>query len=210
MLKELKRDIDDNKLSKRVLNSFTENTEQGIDLIAHNLNRASELVSSFKQVAVDQVSDKIRKVNMSKYLNEIIHSLHPKLKNTQHSINVDCPDNIEIYCHAGALAQIFTNLVINSLIHGFKAIDSGIISIQIKQARDFLHITYKDNGHGLSEEQMTHLFDAFYTTNANQGGSGLGTHIVQNLVQDTLNGEINVTSALEEGLQYDIKFRSME
>lgn len=209
-LNELKQNIKENTLSKRVLNAFTENAEQGIELISNNLNRASELVTSFKQVAVDQVSDKIRQVNIGKYLNEIIQSLHPKLKKTHHHVDINCPKNIDVYCHAGALSQIFTNLVINSLIHGFKNIDNGLITIDVKMTRDDIHITYKDNGHGLSSEQLTHLFDAFYTTNANQGGSGLGTHIVQNLVQDTLNGEISVNSELGQGLQYDIKFKSIE
>ncbi|WP_085299053.1 sensor histidine kinase [Cognaticolwellia mytili] len=210
LLIALKADIDNNKLSKRVLNDYTQNSEQGINLVLNNLNRASELVSSYKQVAVDQISDKIRWVNIGKYLDEIIHSLHPKLKKTNHSIKVDCPENSNIYCHAGALSQIFTNLIINSIIHGFKDINRGIITINVRlTGDDQAHITYQDNGHGLSEEELSHLFDAFYTTAASQGGSGLGTHIIHDLVQDTLNGRVTASSTLGQGLRYEIEFASM-
>ncbi len=211
LLTTLKADIDNNKLSKRVLNDYTKNSQQGINLVLNNLNRASELVTSYKQVAVDQISDKIRLVNIGKYLDEIIHSLHPKLKKTNHSIKVDCPENSKVYCHAGALSQIFTNLIINSIIHGFRNINRGTITIKIRlTGDDHVHIAYQDNGHGLSKEQLKHLFDAFYTTTASQGGTGLGTHIVYDLVQDTLNGQVTASSEPGQGLRYDIEFSSMQ
>ena len=206
LLTKLKGDIKDNKLSKRVLNDFTENSTQGLNLLLNNLERASELVTSYKQVAVDQISDKIRKVNLGKYLDEIIHSLHPKLKKTNHTIKVDCPENSEVYCHAGAISQIFTNLIINSIAHGFKGMNRGVITISVQLNGEHVHITYADNGHGLSEEQLEHLFDAFYTTAENQGGTGLGTHIVHELVNDILNGSVTASSEPEKGLRYDIKF----
>ncbi len=209
LLAELKSNIDKNKLSKRVLNDFTSNSEQGMNLLLNNLTRASELVTSYKQVAVDQISDKIRKVNLGKYIDEIIQSLHPKLKKTNHAIKVDCPENAEIYCHAGALSQIFTNLIINSILHGFKDINRGVINISVQLNGEHVHIIYKDDGHGLSEEQLEHLFDPFYTTAGNHGGTGLGTHIVKTLVHDTLNGSLTAHSVLEKGLSYHIKFDNM-
>ena len=210
LLAKLKIDIKDNKLSKRVLNDFTENSAQGLNLLLKNLERASELVTSYKQVAVDQISDKIRKVNINKYLKDIIHSLHPKLKRTNHIIKIDCPDSSEVYCHAGAISQIFTNLIINSITHGFKDISNGEISIAVRLNGEHVHIIYQDNGHGLSEEQLKHLFDAFYTTSENQGGTGLGTHIVHELVNDTLNGSVTASSTPGMGLRYDIKFDNMQ
>lgn len=210
LLAALKTDVENNKLSKRVLNDYTQNSEQGINLLLNNLARASELITSYKQVAVDQISDKIRLVNIGKYLDEIIHSLHPKLKKTSHNIKIDCPENSEIYCHAGAFSQIFTNLIINSIIHGFSDINRGLITITVQLTSAHAHIVYQDNGHGMSEEQLSHLFDAFYTTAASQGGTGLGTHIVRDLVEDTLNGKITASSAPEQGLRYDIEFSSMQ
>lgn len=209
LLTTLKEDIEQNKLSKRTLTDYTKNSQQGLNIVLNNLSRISELVTSYKQVAVDQISDKIRLVNIGKYLDEIIHSLHPKLKKTSHTIKVDCPENSEVYCHAGAISQIFTNLIINSIAHGFSNINRGTINITVKQAADHVHIVYQDDGHGLDEEQLEHLFDAFYTTSENQGGSGLGTHIVYDLVNDTLNGRVKASSAPGEGLRYDIEFSSM-
>lgn len=209
LLTTLKEDIEQNKLSKRTLTDYTKNSQQGLNIVLNNLSRISELVTSYKQVAVDQISDKIRLVNIGKYLDEIIHSLHPKLKKTSHTIKVDCPENSEVYCHAGAISQIFTNLIINSIAHGFSNINRGTINITVKQAADHVHIVYQDDGHGLDEEQLEHLFDAFYTTSENQGGSGLGTHIVYDLVNDTLNGRVKASSAPGAGLRYDIEFSSM-
>ncbi|ARD45043.1 HAMP domain-containing sensor histidine kinase [Colwellia sp. PAMC 21821] len=209
LLTKLKLDIEQNKLSKRVLNDFTEHSEQGLNLVLNNLERASELVSSYKQVAADQISEKIRQINLAKYIDEIIHSLQPKLKKTNHSIKVDCPDDAEIYCHAGAISQIFTNLIINSVIHGFKDINHGEITILVKINGQHVHVIYQDNGHGVSDEQLIHLFDPFYTTAGNRGGTGLGTHIVHNLVNDTLNGSVSASSTLEKGLIYDIKFDNL-
>jgi len=210
LLTKLKSDIDDNKLSKRTLHDFTDNAEQGINLLLNNLGRASELVTSYKQVAVDQISDKIRKVNLAKYLDEIINSLQPKLKRTNHSIKINCPDSSDIYCHAGAISQIFTNLIINSIVHGFKNTNRGEINISVQLNGAHVHIIYQDNGHGLSNEELEHLFDAFYTTAENQGGSGLGTHIIHDLVNDTLSGSVRASSIPEKGLRYDIEFDSMQ
>jgi len=209
LLIKLKSDMEDNRLSKRILNDFTENSEQGLNLLLNNLERASELVSSYKQVAVDQISEKIRQINLAKYLDEIIHSLHPKLKKTNHTIKVNCPDDAEIYCHAGAISQIFTNLIINSVLHGFKGINRGEIAISVKLNGEQVHIVYKDNGHGLSAQQLDHLFDPFYTTESSRGGTGLGTHIVHNLVTDTLSGSVKASSGVEKGLTYEIKFNNM-
>lgn len=210
LLSKLKSDIENNRLSKRELNDFTGNSQQGLDLLLNNLERASELISSYKQVAVDQISEKIRRVNLAKYIDEIIHSLNPKLKKTNHTIKVTCPADAEVYCHAGAVSQIFTNLIINSTLHGFKDIKQGEITILVQLYGDQIHIVYKDNGHGLSEEELEHLFDPFFTTEASKGGTGLGTHIVHNLVTDTLGGNIHASSVIGEGLTYDIKFNNMQ
>ncbi|WP_440876528.1 ATP-binding protein [Thalassotalea sp. PLHSN55] len=210
LLNELKDNIEQQRLSKRALEDFTNNASHSIELLVNNLNRASELISSYKQVAVDQTNDKIRKINIKQYLSEIIQSLHPKLKKTNHIVTVDCSNDVEIYCHAGAIAQIITNLIINSIFHGFEGINQGEIVIKVQEKDNNLLIRYHDNGIGVSPEGLEQFFDPFYTTKAGQGGTGLGTHIIQNLVQDTLNGSINVESELGKGLSYDIEFPDMQ
>jgi signal transduction histidine kinase len=209
LLTKLNDEIDSNKLSKRGLDEFRQNANQSVELLINNLNRASDLISSYKQVAVDQTSDKIRHINLEKYINEIIKSLHPKLKKTKHEINIDCSNTIEVYCHAGAISQIFTNLIINSIIHGFEGIEQGEINIKVEMQNDEVQITYSDNGLGIPKESLPSLFDPFFTTKSGKGGSGLGTHIVQNLVTDTLNGTIVATSEENQGLSYLITFKDM-
>lgn len=209
LLIRLKEDLNQQKLSKKNIKSFIENAYQSTELLTGNLNRASELITSFKHVAVDQTSDKIRVIDVSKYLDEIIHSLHPKLKKTNHCIKVHCDENIEISSHPGAIAQVIINLIINSIIHGFENINRGEITINISLHQQNLHLDYKDNGHGLTKEGKDKLFIPFYTTKGDQGGSGLGTHIIHNLIIDTLNGSIEVKNDDERGLSYHIEFPDM-
>lgn len=205
----LQQTLDQNKLSKKAIEAFIDNANKSTELLMKNLQRASELLTSFKHIAVDQASDKIRMINISNYLDEIIQSLHPKLRKTNHNIKVHCDANIELYSHPGAIAQVMINLIINSIIHGFENIDSGEITVEVKFHHNTLLIDYTDNGHGVTPEASEQLFDAFYTTKSNKGGIGLGTHIVKNLVVDTLNGTITAHSELGQGLSYHIELPDM-
>ena len=193
-------------LSPKALEEFINDAKQSTSLLTSNLDRASELVASFKQIAVDQASEAVRTINFKEYLGEVIRSLHPKLKKTSHHINLDCPEDLTLNLPAGAISQIFTNLIMNALIHGFEGIESGIIDIIIKDEEDEVVIDFKDNGNGVSEHQLEKLFDPFFTTKRDQGGSGLGTHITLNLVKQTLGGDIEVTSEVGKGLHYHISF----
>ncbi|MBE0458325.1 ATP-binding protein [Pseudoalteromonas sp. KG3] len=196
----------DKTLSPKALEEFINDAKQSTNLLTTNLDRASELVASFKQIAVDQASEAVRTINFKEYLGEVIRSLHPKIKHTSHQINLDCPDDLILNLPAGAISQIFTNLIMNSLIHGFDGINNGIIDIAIKDEDDQVIIDFKDNGNGVTEQQLEKLFDPFFTTKRDQGGSGLGTHITFNLVKQTLSGEIEVTSSPGKGLHYHISF----
>ena len=193
-------------LSPKALEEFINDAKQSTGLLTSNLDRASELVASFKQIAVDQASEAVRTINFKEYLGEVIRSLHPKIKNTGHHINLDCPDDLTLNLPAGAISQIFTNLIMNSLIHGFEEVESGVIDISIKDENEQVIIDFKDNGNGVTKEQLNKLFDPFFTTKRDQGGSGLGTHITFNLVKQTLSGEIEVTSEPAHGLHYHISF----
>lgn len=198
--------FDEKKLTASSMAKFLEESAQTSKMIMTNLNRASELVASFKQVAVDQSSDQVRDVAICQYLHEIIQSLYPKLKATNHKINVDCDESIVISSHPGILAQIFTNMIMNTLIHGFKDTNDGNISIKIYYQDDQLNIEYRDDGVGVTAEQLEKLFEAFYTTRKGEGGSGLGTHIMYNLVKQTLGGTISAESEPGKGLAYFISF----
>lgn len=205
-LNQIEAAYKDKTLSPKALEEFINDAKQSTSLLTSNLDRASELVASFKQIAVDQASEAVRTINFKEYLGEVIRSLHPKLKKTSHHINLDCPEDLTLNLPAGAISQIFTNLIMNSLIHGFEGIESGIIDIVIKEEDDEVIIDFKDNGNGVTQEQLEKLFDPFFTTKRDQGGSGLGTHITFNLVKQTLSGDIEVTSEPGQGLHYHISF----
>lgn len=208
-LVRLEQDVNQKKLSRKSIESFIKNAHQSTEILISNLNRASDLITSFKHVAVDQISDKVRIIVVAEYIDEIIQSLHPKLKKTSHCIKVHCDEGIEISSHPGALAQIIINLITNSIIHGFENINRGEITISISLHQQLVHLDYQDNGHGLTEDGINKLFIPFYTTKSNQGGTGLGTHIIHNLVVDTLNGSIEAKNNDSGGLKYHIEFPDM-
>lgn len=202
--------LTDKSLTQAQLSKFIEEGMESLTLLDNNLQRASELISSFKQVAVDQASDAIRDINLKRYIEDLIQSLQPQLKKTDHTVHVDCPDDLYVRCPAGAISQIFTNLIMNSVVHGFEGIAAGNMWIEVAVDTDTdeerLQVTYRDDGRGISQQQLDHLFDPFFTTKRDQGGSGLGTHIVRNLVTQTLKGDIDAHSEPGEGLTYRFSF----
>ena len=205
-LNNLKTDFEDKSLTSKNMASFIDEAEQTALLLLSNLERASDLIASFKQVAVDQTSETEREFVLGDYINEIIQSLKPSFKHTEHQINVSCPDNLVVTCAPGAIAQIVTNMVVNSITHGFENNVAGTITLDVKEAGENVVINYQDDGKGLSEEELSKLFDAFFTTKRGEGGSGLGTHIMYNLVTQSLHGHIEADSTLGNGLQYTIRF----
>lgn len=197
----------DGTIKKSDLEKFFEQANESVRNITNNLYRASELIKSFKQVAVDQTSEAKRRINVRNYIDEILLSLKPKFKHTKHNITVLGNSDIFINSYPGALMQIFTNLIINSLIHGFDGVESGEISIEIIPSDldgKILTFIYKDNGVGMNEEQSAKLFDPFFTTRRDVGGSGLGMHIVYNLVTQKLGGVISVISTKTAGTEFTI------
>lgn len=193
-------------LTPKMLEEFLSEAQQSTELLQSNLSRASELIASFKQIAVDQASEATRTINLCEYIHEIMRSLQPHFKKTRHQVEINCADNIILDCPAGAISQIFTNLLMNSLIHGFENMERGQIRITVTDDNNNIDIRYTDNGKGLNAEQLSKLFHPFFTTKRDQGGSGLGTHITYNLVRQTLGGSIEVNSEPGQGLHYHIWF----
>ena len=198
--KAFKQSVEQGQLKKSSLMDFINKTETGSQLILSNLSRASELINNFKQVAVDQSVDETRKIELSHYIVEILTSLEPKWKTTQVEVEF-CPDvKIEITTYPGAIAQVLTNLIINSLIHGFNdGQKAGKIAISVEQQKDFVNLNYRDNGNGMSEEVLEKIFDPFFTTRRGSGGTGLGMHIVYNIVTQKLKGKIHCESQPDKG-----------
>ena len=205
-IQDLGKRFEEKSLNSNDMKAFIAEGNQSIELLHNNLNRASELIASFKQIAVDQASEAVRTINLKTYLKEIITSLKPKLKKAKHDINISCDDDITLKVPAGAISQIFTNFLMNSVLHGFDGMEDGLIDIKIEDKGDNVAIEYSDNGKGVSPAQLKMLFEPFYTTKREEGGSGLGTNIAFNLVKQTLDGEIEAYSEEGQGLTYKIEF----
>ena len=196
------------KMKRSDLKKYLKAANDASASILSNLNQAADLIRSFKQVAVDQSNEERRSFRVKEYINNVLLSLRPKLKKTEHHVQVECPENLKINSYPGALSQIVTNLVMNSLLHGFSGIDRGEIQIKFsKTDADYL-LTYSDNGVGMDANTCRNIFDPFFTTKRASGGTGLGMHIVFNLVTQTLSGKINCKSEPGKGTFYAIKIPS--
>lgn len=203
-VRAFRRESDKTMLAEEPLNAFLDVCDESAAIMHSNSQRASELIRSFKQIAVDQSSDKPRQINLKQYLDEILLSMHPKLKKTPHQVVVHCPSEIECWIHAGALAQVITNLIMNSLIHAFDEHKKGTIEINVVEANDTIHLSYSDDGKGLNDEEAKQIFTPFFTTKQNQGGSGLGTYLIHNLITHKLAGSISIKTNPGQGLLYII------
>ena len=202
---ELRALYDDNNLSEEEFREYLDSNKEISASIHVNLNRAAELIRSFKQVAVDQSCEISRIFNVKEYIDETIMSLKYEIKKTNHKFIINCSKSINIKSQPGPFSQIITNLIMNSMIHGFKNIDSGQIIIDIKVHDKIMFLTYKDNGVGIKKENLSKIYNPFYTTNRSHGGTGLGLNIIYNIVTSTLNGKINCYSDEGQGVKFIVE-----
>ncbi|MBL0041753.1 MAG: PAS domain-containing protein [Xanthomonadales bacterium] len=193
-------------LKRSDLDMYLGTAADSSELILRNLKRADHLVKSFKQVAVDQSSEQRRVIELAEYLDEILTSLHPRLKRTQHEVVVDCDPAIRVNTYPGALYQVIVNLVINSLVHGFEGIEQGRVQIAVRAEAGQIELDYRDDGRGMDESVRTRIFEPFFTTKRGQGGSGLGMHIVYNLVTQMLGGTVSCDSTPGNGVRFLVRF----
>jgi signal transduction histidine kinase len=206
-LKLTKEELAAGEMTEESLNGFFDVVDQSLRIMTTNTQRAAALVRSFKQVAVDQSSDNIRNFNLCKYVGEILLSLQPKLKGRPVKVAIDCPADLEVDSFPGAVSQILTNMVVNSLVHGFERDQPGNITIRARlEDEDTVAFEYGDDGAGMDADTLSKLFDPFFTTKRGSGGSGLGAHILYNLVTGSLGGSLHVESSPGKGLQYFVRF----
>ena len=196
--------LENKSLRQQDLDNAINEQNQGYAMILRNLDRAQSLISNFKQVAVDQSSEQARNIFIKSYLKEVFDSLVPLTKGKQLEIDIEGED-FELHTYPGAIYQVMTNLLNNSMIHGFEGVDFGNIKVSIHQDGEFWHLSYDENGKGMSAEMLKAVFDPFVTTKRNQGGCGLGMHIVYNLITQLLKGEIKCNSTLGEGITVKLK-----
>jgi signal transduction histidine kinase len=205
-LDEIKQAFDNKTLKSSQLKKFLHDSCENVAIIYRNLNRAADLISSFKKVAVDQSSEDLRTFDVKQLLNEVLLTLKPQLNVLPYIIDIDCPNDLTINSKPGPINQILINLIMNSIIHGFEGKDEGRISITVMSLSNQLNILYKDDGIGVAESIKHKVFEPFTTTKRGEGGSGLGLHLVYNLVTQALGGSIVLSSELDHGVSIEINF----
>jgi signal transduction histidine kinase len=201
---EIKKLYDSNQISRSDLNRFIDLSRESSQLIFTNLNKAANLVRSFKQVAVDQSSEQVRTFLVKEFIEGVLDTLGPLFKRTQHKVVLECSEDLKITSYPGAFSQIITNLVSNSLQHGLEEVDEGQISITVLKSENHFEFHFSDNGKGMDSHLLENLYEPFYTTKRSEGGTGLGMHIVYNLVSQTLGGTINCKSRPDHGTHFVI------
>ncbi len=179
-------------------------------LVLANMTRAGALVASFKQIAVDQTADMVRRFELGAYARQIVETVGPELVKAKVAVVVDCPTPIEVTARPSAMWQILSNLILNATRHAFGAGDrlavssAPLVTITIRRKPGTITIEVADNGVGVTEEVRRHMFDPFFTTRRGDGGSGLGLTIAYNLVTRTLRGSIVCVSRPGAGARFII------
>ncbi len=187
------------------LEEFVRTSRDAAQQLVANLHRAGELIQSFKQVAVDRSHAERRQFDLSESTDQIIASLRPVLKKATIAVKVEVPEGLLIDGYPGSYGQILTNLFLNAATHAFADGRSGTISISAKpRGPDDVEIIFADNGAGMTPDVQRQAFDPFFTTRRNDGGTGLGLHIVYNLVTQQLGGRMMLDSRLGQGTTFRI------
>ncbi|MDE1980714.1 MAG: HAMP domain-containing histidine kinase [Betaproteobacteria bacterium] len=194
-------------MKKTDLEHYLSVSEQSSRMILQNLARAAGMIRSFKQVAVDRSNESQRRLfNVYDYLQDIVTSLTPALRKASATCTVACEPELAIDSYPGLLSQIVTNLVMNALVHGFEGRPGGTIRIAAQVTEGEFRLEVEDDGQGMNEAVLSRIFEPFFTTRRGAGGSGLGLHVVYDLVTETLKGRIECRSRPGKGATFSVRW----
>ncbi|MBC7908447.1 MAG: HAMP domain-containing histidine kinase [Rhodospirillaceae bacterium] len=186
---------------------YMETASDTSQLILANCERAAALIRSFKQVAVDRTSSERRRFDLAAYIGETLASLSPRVRQAGHKVTITCPPGLEVDGYPGALSQVLTNFVMNTIVHGYDPGQSGTLSITVDEpVAGQIRLVYADDGCGIADAHKNRIFDPFFTTRRGAGGTGLGLHIVYNLATGPLEGSLAVDSATGHGTRFTLTF----
>jgi signal transduction histidine kinase len=191
-------------LRRSRLDEFVATSHAAANQLVANLQRAGELIQSFKQVAVDRSHADRRRFDLAEATDQIVASVRPELKKLPLSLTVEVPTGIVMDSYPGSYGQVLTNLFLNSVVHAFPEGRAGSIIVEARQVRDDVDIFVSDDGVGMTEEIQRRALDPFFTTRRNEGGTGLGLHIIFNLVTQQLGGRLTFESRLGWGTRFRI------
>ena len=202
--KDIKKEYEEDDMTQDAFEEYLDTSHNLANQIYTNLDRSAHLVRSFKQIAVDQISEKKRKFYLKKYIEEVLFSLSNITKKTNLDILLIGENNIFIDSFPGAYSQIITNLIINSINHAYNDKEKGVITIDIQKDDNHIKLIYKDDGKGISRNNLDRIFDPFFTTSREKGGTGLGLNIIYNIIVNNLQGTIECDSIESKGVVFTI------
>ncbi len=198
------------ELRRSRLTEFVDGNREAANMLLANLHRAAELIQSFKQVAVDRSHAERRAFDMKMLTDQIMLSLRPTLSKRNIALSIDCPADLSINSYPGSWGQVLTNLTLNAVNHAFRSDSAGTISIVVRQNDpESIEVEFADNGQGMTEDVKRRAFDPFFTTALGRGGTGLGLHIVHNIVTNRLGGRIALTSTAGHGVTFRMVLPTM-
>lgn len=203
--KLLQQQIANGTMTKADLIEYLDYSIECNNISVENIKRVASLIKTFKQVAVDQSNNEFLEFNLAAYIDEILASLQYLFEDNEHEISVQIEDSIILKSYPTVYFQLINTLISNSLIHGFENIKHGRIELTFTSQNDTLFFSYKDNGKGASKEVINKIFDPFYTTKRGAGSSGLGTHILYNMVTQLLKGKVSCQQNRPHGLIFDFE-----
>lgn len=203
---KLKKSFEEKTLTQSQMSAFIEDTNESLQIVMNSMHRAGELMTSFKTVAVDQASKRARMFVVRQYIDDTLKSLNHKLKQKKVQVNLECDEGLTVESQPGLLSQIISNLVTNAVIYAFDETVEPVITIKVRSEAQNLSLMFADNGCGIPSADLEKIFNPFFTTGQNKGGSGLGLNIVKNLVETKLHGTISVSSELGKGTVFTITF----
>jgi signal transduction histidine kinase len=207
-IETLSAELSSGTLKKSTLIQVTENSRQALDIFLRNIEKAAQLVTSFKQVAVDQASDQRRNFDLAQVASEVLSTVQPAIKKANCHVETDLQGSLQCDGYPGSVGQVLSNLVVNALVHGYPKGDGGQIRVSVKNGEiaGCVVLSVSDDGEGMTPEVIQKIFDPFFTTKLGTGGSGLGMNIVQGLVVRTLGGTVTVQSAPGKGTTIQVQF----
>jgi len=194
---------DGSGMKRSTLDAYLKDSAKAGDILVRNLFRAANLVTSFKQVAVDQTSSQRRIFSLAEVVSEILLTLSPTLRKTAFEVVQDIPADLTLDSYPGPLGQVITNLINNALLHGFEGRHTGKVSLSALRNREgLIELSVKDDGIGIPQGNLNRIFDPFFTTKLGAGGSGLGLNITHNIVTGVLGGKVRVQSDVGSGTTF--------
>jgi len=203
-LAELQINFQNKSLTASQFEQFTNDGIENLDLIYSSLNRVAELISNFKKVAVIKDDEITSTVHLQQLINDTLLSMGQELRIKNPKVLINCPADLTVESKKGPLQQVFHQLILNSLLHGFVAGGDNVVQIDIVATNTKTQITYTDNGLGVESNIRAKIFDPFVTSKRGQGASGLGMHLVYNLVTQALAGEIVLDTEYQQGARFII------